>query len=178
MDCTQSLADWQKRNQEVQLRLLRLASPLDEETLNTHPAASVWSPAQVIAHMVLTNQLYLPRMEAALQNAERVSGDPPVRYSFFGSFLRKVAGPGGNAPAPKPLHPPMTTIPTTIIQEWEQQQIQLLSLMDRAAGVDLSHIRVWNPLVRVIPMNLADCFELLTAHTERHVGQIEERIPR
>jgi hypothetical protein len=178
MGCTESLADWQERNQEMQRRLLRLISALDEKTLNMPPDVAAWSPAQVIAHLVLSNQRYLPRMEAALQNAERFSGNPPVHYSFFGRFLRKVAGPGGNAPAPKSLHPPTATIPTTIVQEWEQQQLQLLSLLNRANGVDLSRIRVWNPLVRIIPMNLADCFELLTAHTERHVAQIEERIPQ
>lgn len=156
---------------------MRLADHLDEKTLNACSYPSLWSPAQVIEHMVLTNKPYLQAMESALQKAERTSEDRPIRYSFFGNLLCKAAGPGGNAPAPKALYPRSTTIPTTILQEWEQQQRQLLLLLNKAAGIDLSRVRVWNPLVRIIPMNLADCFALLTAHTERHIGQIKERIP-
>nr|CAA9249800.1 hypothetical protein AVDCRST_MAG63-1860 [uncultured Armatimonadetes bacterium] len=61
--------------------------------------------------------------------------------------------------------------------EWHRQQAELISLIDRAAGVDLSAASVRNPFLPVIRMNVADCLEIVTAHTERHVGQIEERVP-
>lgn len=177
MHCTQSLADWQERNQEMTTRLLTLTAGIDAKTLNASPNPLTWSPAQVVEHLVLTNRPYLQRLETVLQTAERVSGDPPVHYTFFGRLLCKAAGPGGNTPAPKALHPSAAPIPITILLEWEQQQRALLSLLDRSAGLDLSRTRVWNPLIRILPMNLADCFAILTAHTERHIGQIAERLP-
>ena len=176
MNCAESLAIWRERNQEMTTRVRRLTSNLDAEALNRHPEPSIWSPAQVVEHMVLTNRLYLRLIETALQNAERAAIDHPIHFSFFGKILSKAAGPGGNAPAPKELHPRTAVISTAILEEWEQQQTQLLSLMDQAAGVNLARIRVQNPLLRIIPMNLADCFEILTVHTERHVKQIQERL--
>lgn len=175
--CAANLARWKECSQEMTANLLLLTTGLDETTLNQRPAADVWSPAQVVEHLVITNSLYLPVMEAALNRATRILDDPPVRYTPVGKFLCKAAGPDGNAPTPPALHPSTTTISLTILKAWEGQQAQLLSLLENAAGVDLSRTRIWNPLVRVIPMNLADCFELLTAHTRRHLSQIEARIP-
>jgi hypothetical protein len=155
---------------------MRLTIHLDVATLNANPTAATWSPAQVIEHLVLSTSPYLQSIETALLKAERTPGDPPVRYTLFGSVICKAAGPEGNAPAPKALHPRSTTIPITILEEWCRQQEQMLALLNRAAGIDLSRVRVKNPFVRIIPMNLADCFAILTAHTERHVGQIEVRL--
>lgn len=177
MHCAQSLKDWQTRNQEMTARMLRLTTPLDAEKLNARPDASLWSPAQIVEHLVLTNRPYLQVMAAALQTAPRVSEDPTVQQSFFGRILCQAAGPDGNAPAPKALHPRSTPIPISVLQEWEQQQLALMALLEKAAERDLSRIRVWNPFVRILPMNLADCFELMTVHTQRHLGQIEARLP-
>jgi hypothetical protein len=51
-----------------------------------------------------------------------------------------------------------------------------MSLMERAEGKELSGTGVRNPFFGFIRMNLADCFEIVTVHTEGHVGQIEERV--
>jgi len=177
MHCTAGLAEWLKHNQEMLARMLVLTANLDEKTLNTTPDASLWSPAQIIEHLVLANRPYLRAIGGVLKNAPRTQGDAPLRYTFFGKLLRKAVGPDGNAPAPKALHPRTTPIPTSVIQEWQQQQTELMALLNQSTGVDLSRTRVWNPLVKIIPMNLADCFAILTAHTERHLQQIEQRLP-
>ncbi len=128
--------------------------------------------------MVLANRPYLQTIQGGLAGAGRCTGDPPIRHSFFGRLLIKAAGPRGNAPAPKILHPRPVPTWLEVLAEWQQQQTQLLSLLDQAAGVDLSSAPVRNPFVRVIRMNLADCLEIMTAHTERHVRQVEERVPQ
>jgi len=176
MHCTEGIAEWLKHNQKMLARMLALTPNLDEKTLNTTPDASLWSPAQILEHLVLTNKPYLRAIGGVLKSAPRIQGDPSLRYTFFGSLLRKAAGPDGNAPAPKSLHPRTTSIPITIVQEWQQQQIESMALLNQSSGVDLSRTRVWNPLVKIIPMNLADCFAILTAHSERHLRQIEQRL--
>lgn len=177
MHCAESLTEWKRQTEEMTARLAARTADVDEKTLNTAPDASLWSPAQIIEHLVLSNRPYLQIMTSVLQTAQHTSADPPIHYSFFGKILCQAAGPDGNAPAPKALHPRTTSIPLTILTEWRQQMADLLALLDGAAGVDLSAVRVWNPLVRILPMNLADCFALLAAHTERHLRQIEARLP-
>lgn len=176
MNCSESLADWKTRNRAFVSRMETATRDLDEAALNLQQNAKTWSPAQVVEHLVLTNRAYLPAMKAALERAGKCAGDPPIRYSFFGNFLMKAAGPNGNAPAPKALHPRTTPISRTILAEWQQQQAELQTLLDQSAGIDLSQIPIRNPLVSIIRMNLADCFAITTAHTERHIGQIEERV--
>ena len=45
------------------------------------------------------------------------SGDDcEVRHTWFGGFLIRVAGPEGNAPAPKQFVPPPGQLPKTIIE--------------------------------------------------------------
>lgn len=178
MNCSESLTDWKTRNEALRARLTNATCDLDDAALNRRPDPQTWSPAQVVEHLVLTNRPYLQTIETALKQSEKRAGNPAVRYSFFGKLIAKAAGPGGNAPAPKALHPRTTPISREILEEWRQQQARLLSLLDFAAGIDLSGVSIHNPFVRLIRMNIADCFELLTAHTERHVEQIEARVPQ
>ncbi|MCW3055004.1 MAG: hypothetical protein JWN14_4174 [Chthonomonadales bacterium] len=177
MHCAESLEGWLKHNQEMLARMLVATAHRDEKALNTTPDVSLWSPAQIVEHLVLTNRPYLRAIADVLQIAAHVPEDPLLRYTFIGGLLCKAAGPDGNVPAPKALHPRTTSIPITVVQEWQQQQIELMALINQSTGVDLSRTRVWNPLVKIIPMNLADCFAILTAHTERHLRQIEQRLP-
>src|SRR5579871_492466 len=155
MRCAESLAEWTASNNQMMTRLECAVGDLDEETLNRRPDAKTWSPLQVVEHLVLTNAPYLQTISAALDRASSSTGDPEVRLSFFGRILRRAAGPGRNTPALlKMLHPRATPIAKSIVDEWQQQQKQLLALMELAAGVDLSLSRVRDPFVHLLPMNL------------------------
>ena len=151
---------------------------LDDAAMNYRPDRSIWSPAQVVEHMVLANRPYLKTIEAGMERAQKGTGDHQIHYSFFGKLLIKAVGPDGNAPAPKVLHPSPRPIWRDVFTEWQQQQTQLLSLLDQGAGIDFSRASVRNPFIRMIRMNVADCLEIMTAHTERHVRQVQARLPR
>jgi uncharacterized damage-inducible protein DinB len=175
MDCVES---WKVRAQHNTERMRQAVQGVDEETLNQRPDSNVWSPAQVIEHLVITNRKYLPAMEKALQRSKPTSSVSPVWYSPVGVFLHKAAGPGGNAPVPPMLNPRTSNVPLSIVAEWEEQDVHFMSLLDQAASVDIAGTRLWNPLIPLLPMNLADCFELTIAHTDHHVSQIVARVRR
>ena len=175
MRCSECLADWKSRNEKLVNRLLLAVEGLDEETLNRSSVSGVWSPAQVVEHMVLAHPPYLKTITDALPRAIADRGDSPVSHSFFGRLILKGVGPGGKAPVPKALRARETRVPLSIVDEWRAQHSQLLGLIEQAAGKDLAHTPVRNPFFGFIRMNLADCFEILTSHTEGHIAQIEER---
>jgi hypothetical protein len=172
------LEEWKARNEQSLARLKKAVEDKNEAELNQQPNPKTWSPLQVIEHLVKSNPAYLKTIETALQQAHPVGETAEVRFTFIGSRIAYQAGPQGSAPAPPNLRPRNTTVPYNLLAEWEAQQRQLLALLECAKGKDLSGTRVRNPLIKIIPMNLADCFAILTGHTERHVGQIEQRIPR
>jgi hypothetical protein len=170
----EAVARWVARNQDYLTRMDKVLEGVDVERLNRVPDSKTWSPAQVVDHMVIANAPYLKAMPEALTRAPK--GDSEVRHSFFGRVIVKGAGPGGNAPVIKKLRPRETRIPIEIVEEWRGQQEQIISLIESAQGKDISRTPVPNPFFPIFRMNLADCFEILTVHTERHLLQIEQRL--
>lgn len=169
------LSDCSKRNELLVERVTALIESVDVAELDRKPDPTTWSPAQVMEHMVITNRYYFPAMRASMSGAAKVSGETQVRFSLIGKLIRRMAGPGGNAPAPKMLHPGDVKFSNEMLGKWQAQQVELIALLEQANGLDISRLPVRNPFFRFIRMNLADSIEIMTAHTERHVGQMEER---
>jgi hypothetical protein len=174
LDYSGAIDDWIARNRGFQDRVLTVVDGLDETGMNRRPDPRTWSPAQVIEHLTLGNAPYLKLIDTALQRAHRGGGK--VRYSFFGQLIARGTGPGGVAPVPKSMIPRKIPIPLGVIAEWREQQERLEALLEQARGKDLSRTGVRNPFFPIIRMNLADCFEILTSHTDGHVQQIEQRV--
>lgn len=155
-------------------RALRAVERMDQSRWNASARDGEWTVPQVFRHMWLANAPYLTSMRRAIEAAP--SGpDVEARHTWFGRFLLKAAGPTGNAPAPKALHPEPGPYGREVVNAWRAQQDETSELARLAEGRDLSAARFRNPFIRVVRMNSADGFAILLEHTERHVLQIEER---
>lgn len=176
MDTREAIYGWKEHSLALRTRLDTAIHGVSPARLNQPPANGDWSPAQVAEHVVMANRPYLGIIGKALNEAPRDNANPPVRFTFFGRTLMKVAGPDGNAPAPKMLQPTKGAISSEIFDELREQLTQLHTLLEKSDGVNLSAVRVSNPFFGLIRMNLADCFGIFTQHTERHIRQIEERV--
>jgi hypothetical protein len=176
MDTREAINGWKEHTLALRTRLDNSIRGVSQARLNQAPANGDWSPAQVAEHLVMANRPYLRIMSKALDEAPRDGVNAAVKFTFFGRTLMKVAGPDGNAPAPKMLQPSKSEISNEIFAELRDQLTQLHSLVERSDGVNLSSVRVSNPFMGLIRMNLADCFGIFTQHTERHIRQIEERV--
>ncbi len=170
------LASITERTTELTRRLDAAVIGRSPEDLLRQPSAGVWSPAQVVEHLVITNRSYVPVMRAAIDLAPRDYGGSEAKLSFIGRTIAKMAGPGGNAPAPKFLFPTNRPDVDAVLVEWREQHAQILEIAVAAKGVDLSVVKIRNPFVKWVRLNLVDCFEIMTVHTDRHVGQIEDRV--
>ena len=176
MDIREAINGWKEHTLALRTRLDTAIHGVSPARLNQPPANGDWSPAQVAEHLVMANRPYLGIMSKALDNAARDNANSPVKFTFFGRTLMKVAGPDGNAPAPKMLQPRKGEISSEIFDELRDQLTQLHTLLEKLDGVNLSAVRVSNPFFGLIRMNLSDCFGIFTQHTERHIRQIEERV--
>ena len=174
MNAAEVLERWKTRNLEYLARMNSALAGVEVDRLNRPPDSRTWSPAQVLDHVVLANTPYLRAIPEAISRAP--GGDSEIRHSFFGKLIIKGAGPGGNAPVIPKLRPRETRIPMEIVDEWRGQQERIISLIDSAKGKDVARTPVRNPFFPIFRMNLADCFEILTVHTEGHMLQIEERL--
>jgi hypothetical protein len=99
--------------------------------------------------------------------------DKPIKHTIFGKFIIRATGPKGNVPAPKSLHPRPGPYTPDIVDRWAAQTQAFLELAKGVGEIDLCSMKVRNPFIRMLRMNLADCFMIVAEHTERHVQQIE-----
>ena len=173
MNCSEFLTGVERRLEEQIERGKAVGSRLDANKLNQIPDSGRWSIAQIFEHMMLANAYYLPVMKDAIQKAPRARVGEPVQHTWFGKFIMKGAGPEGNAPAPKSLHPRPGPYDPSITDKWAAQTQAFLDLARSSHGVDLCSMKIKNPFIPFFKANLADCFEILAEHTERHVRQIE-----
>jgi hypothetical protein len=102
-------------------------------------------------------------------------GNPEVKHTWLGGLIVKMAGPDGNAPAPKPVRPANRVNSAASIEKWKTRQAQFCELAASAMETDLMSARFKNPFIPIFQMNVYDAFRIIVEHTERHVRQIEER---
>jgi len=136
---------------------------------------SGWSAGQILNHLIKANGPYLERLREA---SPRIPGGPrtePVRYSWFGRTLARVAGPQGNAPAPGFLAPDPEGPPRGVPADLRAQLTTLARVAREFARQGASVPALRNPFFGMIPMTLDDYFLVLVEHHERHVQQVERR---
>lgn len=124
--------------------------------------------------MTLSNAPYLAVLPPAIDCAP-AGDEAPTKHTFLGRMVYKMSGPSGNASPPKPMIPGPGPFGDEPYQQWLEQQRAILALLERAEGKNLSAVKVRNPFLRLFKMTLCDFIAILSTHTDRHVGQIEER---
>lgn len=174
MTCRELIQNCEAQNKELLARAEKSQAALSAQQWNESSPGG-WSPAQIFEHMTLANAPYLEALERVLPNAP-MGDETPVRHTLFGKMIHKVSGPSTNAPAPKNLHPSKKKHTREIYSLWKEQQSRIVDLHEIAKGKNLAGVKVANPFLKLFKMTLCDFFAIITAHTERHVGQVESRV--
>lgn len=151
---------------------------LDEDQLNCPIEGFHWTLAQVIEHILLSHGAYIAIIEEGLLDHPPMRDAAELRLSVVGKQIAKFAGPDGHAPVPAGMKPSLTRrYPLEIRTELLDQTEALTELARKSIGVDISAIRVRNPIVPLLRLNLADCFNIPERHLEHHIRQLEKYAP-
>lgn len=160
---------------QTRAHIVRIASlnALSPEQLAWTPPEGGWGVAQILEHLLTTNGTYLPMMERLTGEAtERAEPDEEWKPSLAGGMLIKSMSSPRKFKAPRVfrdvLHPR-----SGVRQAFIDQLQQLVRLLETADRVSWRRTRTASPVSRLIRLNLGDCYAVLPAHTERHLGQIE-----
>lgn len=145
---------------------------LSDEQANRPVPPSNWSSFQILDHLLKANGPYLEVLPAAVAQAE-ANDAAEARFSWFGKFIAKAAGPMSSAPPPKAMIPDPGPMGRAKLDEYLGQCARIRGILESARGKDLGTVRMNNPFVKVFKLTLADVFEIFAQHTERHIGQIE-----
>lgn len=141
--------------------------------LLTAPQAGKWSFLECIAHLDLTYQDYLPRIEQAIIQNRHLKGTD-FRQGFFGRMMIQSMQPkAGKIKRKVKTFPKFTPLPTealdeTIVDSFLAKHHQFLDLLEAAKPLHGGRIRLDSAIGRILRFRLGDCFTFLVGHNERH----------
>jgi hypothetical protein len=166
-----------ERAREVRASITELRNkvgPLTYLQLGWHAPEGGWSVAQVLEHLIITDQSYIEEFNRVLARAAQTPASEEWRPSLIGGFLirsqrpestMKVRTPRRWRPGPEPR--------AGVLEEYIIVREQLIQLMKRADGKDLRRTKLSSPAAKWIRINLGDAFMTLVVHTQRHLRQID-----
>lgn len=155
-------------------RIEAITEGMTDAQLSKDLDSGLWGVGRVLEHMNIANEPYIKVMRQALASAPSDSGDTP-KAGFWGRTLAKIAGPEGNAPAPKQMIPEAKEFTHEVVNRWFKVTRDLIAVAQEAEGKDINRAKFKNPFIGFMKMNVTDGLTVGVAHTERHVRQIEER---
>ena len=155
-------------------RTVSLTEGLTDAQLAQRPANGGWSISQVFEHLVLTGELYLVGINTAIAAAKPTACPPIWKSTWVGWLLATAVSP--QAPrklsAPKRMQPGPIARPN-VVAIYSAEGARIASLLDRATALDLNRVRIASPILKIIRLNLGDCFEVNVQHGTRHLDQVE-----
>ncbi len=159
-------------NRETSLALLE---DLDAEQLAWRPSPAKWGLGDICAHLGTTAALYLPALDRAIQQGQDAAAysDRPFRANLISRMMVWSMEPPVRLRmrAPTVLLPPATFDPVEARQRYGALQQAVELRLERAAGLDLTHVRVRLPTIRAARLALGSVLALLLAHERRHLWQ-------
>ncbi len=152
----------------------------EEKLLHLKPDIKAWSVLQVIEHLNLTFDLYLPNIEKSIAQCSEI-GDPVDHYkkSFAGKLMINGSRPNHGKRKWKMktfkfFTPDQELNLDVVFDNWLDNQSRFTELIKQARLKDLTKSKVVSAAGPIITFKLGECFEFILAHQERHLLQAEE----
>jgi hypothetical protein len=174
------LETFQTDTRHIMLRTAQLQQ-LPVNRLLQQPAPGRWSVAQVIEHLNTYGRYYLPKLQDAINNQKSEPAEwfvPGWLGGYFTkSMMPKPDGTIGNKMKAFKNHTPVPELNAIkVLQEFEQQEVLLLQLLNKAQQVNLNRARIPVSIAPFIKLKMGDVFGFIIAHHQRHFVQIDNTL--
>lgn len=153
------------------------------EQLAQRPDANRWSVLDILEHLNLYNDFYLPVFEKTIIKGEAKGWKPRTTYhsGWLGAYLIRSMKPQGvkipnKMNTFKDKNPILTSVPANAAERFFQQHQQLLQILKRAASTDIQKLRMPTTLGKFPTIQLGDGLAFLIGHEERHLLQIQNTL--
>lgn len=169
------LENYARQFAAIELDAQRVHQGLTVPQLTWRGSPQTWSVADCFNHLVVTGNQSLPRIRSAIVDARARGGlgNGPFRHGVLGNWLIRLmdAPPTIKFKSPKAYRPSPDVPVSEIVEEFFVLQAELIRALEEANGVDLSRVRVGNPVSGWFKMSLGQEFALTAAHERRHLWQ-------
>ena len=169
------LEGYREQFEAVKRDASELVVGLSDAQFNWRPAAGAWSIAECLAHLNVTGQFFLPRIDRHIREA-RAAGmlsEGPFRYGLLSRVMVRGTEPPAKLKfkAPKIFQPMSEHLSAVIVPAFMTLQDQLVERLRAARGVDLRRVKVTSPVSRLVKISLGQVFPFVAAHERRHLCQ-------
>ncbi|AFH48216.1 Hypothetical protein IALB_0504 [Ignavibacterium album JCM 16511] len=149
---------------------------LTDEQLNWKPAYDVWSIAECVEHLSVTNKLYFNEMEKQFYEEQIICDDSEeiVKHKFFGKMIIKAVDPA-NVKKTKTFSvfkPEKSSFDNSVIDKLINIQKDLINLISISLNIDFNKYVMSSPASKFIKENFSDVLEIIRLHNQRHLLQI------
>ncbi|MDF1697184.1 MAG: DinB family protein [Saprospiraceae bacterium] len=153
---------------------------LDDSLLNKQSEGGGWSVAQNLEHLNFYFNYYNPAIKRALQKAIEDKNANTFHSGWLGSYFSKSMDYRTNkkVKAFSDYIPQEQLDSARVIQDFIQNEEDLLQLIRKAKNYNLTKIRLPISLSKWITMRLGDVFQFVLLHNERHLVQAQSRLER
>lgn len=164
----------------ARLRLDRIVAETPDARLTQPPASGRWSAAQCVEHLNMTSGVFIPELEAAIEEAASLKDKQPARLrrSFSGWLLWK----GMSQPSRMKLKTPASFEPDTdvelasILEDFDRLQSHLIHLVRECDGKPIHRVKVASPFSTRVSYDLYAALTIIAAHQHRHLWQAEQAV--
>ena len=179
----QQLASLIAQLEHAQARLDRLGDLVPDDRWSKRSDPSRWSTAECVAHLNLTSEAYVPRIQKAIEQARALPAkeNGGYRRDILGWLFGKMVGPLptiGKARIGKvkttPAFVPTGNFPKSeLLAEFKRLQLELMRLVRECDGLQIDKVKITSPFGEKIQYNCYSALVLLPRHQERHLQQAE-----
>lgn len=159
-------------NRETALALMDGLSPAQ---LAWRAVPTQWGLSEICSHLATITDIYLPAIDDAVRrgHADAAYSDRPFQGNVVSRLLVWSMEPPVRIRmrAPRVLRPPPERDPAIARQAYRSAQGAFELRLERAAGLDLAHVRVQPPTLKGLRLALGTVLALLLAHERRHLWQ-------
>jgi hypothetical protein len=147
--------------------------PLPSDVLNRKQDALSWSILECIEHLNLYARFYLPEIEQAIKKCNALFIDEDLKYTWIGKYSVNTMEPLNlkKQKTFKHMNPTLSSVNKNAINEFLQHQRLLLSLLEKAAHVNINQGKVSVEFFRLLKMKIGEALQFVTVHQQRHILQ-------
>src|SRR5215211_2806019 len=125
--------------------------------LNWKPSSERWSVAQCFDHLLTANEGFFPAIDNVLAGKKRTFWETlPLLPALGGKLLIKAVEPASTRKfkAPKMFQPAQSDVSASVINDFVEQQAQIIEKMKATEHLDLEKIVITSPVTAVITYSL------------------------
>jgi hypothetical protein len=151
-----------------------LKTKLTEE-LNWRENATSWSILECVEHLNLYGEFYLPEINRVINNVKN-KRELFFKSGLLGNYFAESMLPKTKINKMKTFkdkNPINSNLKRSVIEEFINQQIQMLDLLDKARKISLTKEKTHITLTKFIKLKIGDTFRFVINHNVRHIKQIE-----